>query len=123
LGAILRIVIERSDAMSAANFLSLPKFLPLPRRSRTAARFAGTADLPGRVAAWLGACLERSRQRRRLADLDDGLLKDIGLSRADVARECGRWPWDGAPTARLSGANFGPIRRPSERWSRGDCRA
>jgi uncharacterized protein YjiS (DUF1127 family) len=49
---------------------------------------------------WLGACLERSHQRRQLADLTDELLKDIGLSRADVARECGRWPWDGPPTAK-----------------------
>ena len=108
--------------MSAANFLcplpkflSLPKFLPLSRRSRTAARCAGTADLPGGVAAWLGACLERARQRRQLADLDDGLLKDIGLSRADVERECGRWPWDGPPTPTLGGSSFGAIRRPSER--------
>ena len=108
-------MIERSDAMSAANFLSLPKFLPLSRRSRTATGFAGTADSLRRVAAWLGACLERSHQRRRLADLDDGLLKEIGLSRADVARECGRWPWDGLPTPTLGGSSFGLIRRPSER--------
>jgi uncharacterized protein YjiS (DUF1127 family) len=101
--------------MSAASFLSLPKFLPFSQRSHAAARFAGTADLPGRVAAWLGACLERARQRRQLADLDDGLLKDIGLSRADVARECGRWPWDGLPTPTLGGSSFDLIRRPSER--------
>ena len=81
------------------------------------------ADWLGETVAWFTACLKRSRQRRDLAGLSDELLKDIGLSRADVARECGRWPWDGAPTARLRGASFGSIRRPSERWSRGDCRA
>ena len=54
-------------------------------------------DRLGDALAWLGACLERSRQRRDLAYLSDELLKDIGLSRADVARECCRWPWDGGP--------------------------
>jgi uncharacterized protein YjiS (DUF1127 family) len=74
--------------MDAANFLSPPG------RSRAAARFARATDRLGRVAAWLGAYLERSRQRRALAELDAHLLRDVGLSRADVARECGRWPWD-----------------------------
>jgi uncharacterized protein YjiS (DUF1127 family) len=48
----------------------------------------------GAFAAGLQACIERSRQRRDLSLLNDEQLKDIGLSRADVARECGRWPWD-----------------------------
>jgi uncharacterized protein YjiS (DUF1127 family) len=37
---------------------------------------------------------ELARQRRALAQLDDRMLKDIGLSRADVAREVGRRFWD-----------------------------
>lgn len=34
--------------------------------------------------------LEKQRQRRQLAGLDDHLLKDIGVSRADVWRELHR---------------------------------
>lgn len=36
---------------------------------------------------------ERASQRRRLAELDVRMLKDIGLSRADVARESGKRFW------------------------------
>ncbi|MBT5898065.1 MAG: DUF1127 domain-containing protein [Rhodospirillaceae bacterium] len=35
----------------------------------------------------------RARQRRRLAALDDHLLDDLGLSRADVAAECAKPFW------------------------------
>ena len=45
--------------------------------------------------AWLGLCLMRRRERRALHELTEAQLKDIGLSWADVERECGRWPWDG----------------------------
>ena len=68
-------------------------------------RHSRLPDWLGSIAAWLEACLERSRQRRDLADLNDHLLKDVGLSRADVARECGRWPWEGPPTAKFGGAS------------------
>ena len=37
---------------------------------------------------------ERARQRRRLMELDDRLLKDVGLTRADVARETSKPFWD-----------------------------
>ena len=41
----------------------------------------------------LEAMRERARQRRQLAMLDDRMLKDIGLSRADVAREADKPVW------------------------------
>ena len=47
--------------------------------------------------AWLELCFARRRERRALQRLDDDRLRDIGLSRADVERECQRWPWDGRP--------------------------
>jgi uncharacterized protein YjiS (DUF1127 family) len=37
---------------------------------------------------------ELARQRRALLSLDDHMLKDIGLSRADAAREAARPFWD-----------------------------
>ena len=64
----------------------------------------------GAFAAWLQACIERSRQRRDLSLLSDEQLKDIGLSRTDVARECGRWPWDGPEARRARLATTPPVR-------------
>lgn len=42
---------------------------------------------PSRVLRWL----DRQRQRAALAELDDRLLDDIGVSRAAAAAEAGRW--------------------------------
>ncbi|HEX8164231.1 MAG TPA: DUF1127 domain-containing protein [Beijerinckiaceae bacterium] len=64
----------------------------------------------GAFAAWLQACLERSRQRRDLGLLSDEQLEDIGLSRGDAARECGRWPWDGPEPRRARPVTAPPIR-------------
>ncbi len=36
---------------------------------------------------------DRERQRRHLRELDDRMLKDIGLSRADVAHEADKPFW------------------------------
>lgn len=44
----------------------------------------------GAFATWQ----ERARQRQHLATLDDRLLKDIGLSRVDVARETSKAFWE-----------------------------
>jgi uncharacterized protein YjiS (DUF1127 family) len=38
--------------------------------------------------------LQVRRERRMLAGLSDGMLKDVGLTRADVQRETGRALWD-----------------------------
>ena len=43
---------------------------------------------------WLIHWQDVARQRRRLAELDDRLLRDIGLTRADVERELRRSPWE-----------------------------
>lgn len=50
----------------------------------------------GRFAAFVTWFLEMrslARQRRQLAELNDAQLKDIGVSRADVARELARPFW------------------------------
>lgn len=44
-------------------------------------------NLLTRLIDWLIIGLERQRQRQALAALTDAQLTDIGLSRADVARE------------------------------------
>jgi len=38
-------------------------------------------------------CAERARQRRQLAELDDYMLRDVGLTRADVASEIRKSFW------------------------------
>ena len=51
--------------------------------------------------AWLGRAyeqflvwLERSRQRQHLAMLSDHMLKDVGLTRADVEAEVSKPFWE-----------------------------
>ena len=63
-----------------------------------------------RLAAWLAACSAHNSQRQALSLLTDRELEDVGLSRADVARECGRWPWDGPMLDRLRRATPRPYR-------------
>jgi uncharacterized protein YjiS (DUF1127 family) len=46
-----------------------------------------------RVAAWLRLCRERRCQRYALAELRDDQLLDIGLTAADVRRECAKPFW------------------------------
>ena len=48
--------------------------------------FGGSAD---RALLWA----ERARQRRQLTELDDYMLRDLGLSRADVASESSKPFW------------------------------
>jgi uncharacterized protein YjiS (DUF1127 family) len=60
---------------------------PTPRNLRTPIHPLAAASL--RIAFWIG----RVRQRRALAELDDKMLQDIGITRYDVARECGKPFW------------------------------
>ena len=48
-----------------------------------------TRSLGRRIALWI----ERTRQRQALAGLDDHILRDIGITRVEVARECGKPFW------------------------------
>jgi uncharacterized protein YjiS (DUF1127 family) len=63
-------------------------------RSRTLARAMGAIL---RWTKWLAALppqwAERDRSRRFLSGLDDYMLKDLGLSRADVERETSKSFW------------------------------
>ena len=51
------------------------------------------ADLLGQVARALHAWARAGRERRELGSLDDRMLADIGIGRADVERERGRQVW------------------------------
>lgn len=53
--------------------------------SRTAASTTGTVGL-GRIVRALRRALRRNRGRRQLMALDDRMLADIGISRADILR-------------------------------------
>jgi uncharacterized protein YjiS (DUF1127 family) len=46
-----------------------------------------------RLSEGLFRMMERARERRKLAALDDRLLKDIGLTRSDVEAEISRPFW------------------------------
>ena len=47
------------------------------------------------AAAWSLATtwVARVRQRRALAGLDDAMLRDVGITRVEVARECNKPFW------------------------------
>ena len=46
------------------------------------------------VTKWVRVMLSLTRQRQHLAELEDHLLRDIGLDRRDAEREAGRPIWD-----------------------------
>lgn len=48
------------------------------------------AEAAAKIARWR----QLSRDRAELARLSDDCLRDIGLSRCDVRRECARTFWD-----------------------------
>ncbi len=75
-----------------AHFLSLSRPLGRPVRD-------GLSSLVGRL--WRAAALHR--QRSRLAHLDDRMLRDIGITRAQAAAEAARPTWDVPPGWRSGG--------------------
>jgi len=51
---------------------------------------------PARLLATIRDWVARRRRRRSLtalSELDDHLLKDIGVSRQEAVRECAKWFW------------------------------
>ncbi len=48
----------------------------------------------GHFFSYIQKCFDVARERRQLLSLDDEVLKDIGVSRADAVREAGRSFWN-----------------------------
>lgn len=61
--------------------------------SRPAGRWPGHFDPMHKIFGILVLWHERARQRRRLLQLDDRMLKDIGVSRADAVHEASKPFW------------------------------
>lgn len=59
----------------------------------TTGLIARLAEIVGAVVERLLTWQERATQRYYLAGLDDRMLRDIGLTRADALREYGKLPW------------------------------
>lgn len=71
-------------------------FLPLVPRNGLAQTFAANLvpALFSRAVEAPIAWLDRARDRRQLAALDDASLKDIGVSRADAEHEVSKRFWE-----------------------------
>jgi uncharacterized protein YjiS (DUF1127 family) len=79
-----------SDCLGLDRSAARPDAAPVEREAGRAAAAARPARWLGalivRIAKWLFAALERSRQRRALAALSDHLLQDAGLTRDEFLR-------------------------------------
>ena len=69
---------------------------PLPLTSAASAAPAAPAKRGGWL-AWLTRTLRAIETRRHLTEMDDRMLKDIGITRMDARIEANRSPWDIAP--------------------------
>jgi uncharacterized protein YjiS (DUF1127 family) len=68
---------------------AMPTFdLTLPPQAYSTWRPARPVSF-GLIARWI----ERTRQRQALATLDDRILRDIGITRVEAARECEKPFW------------------------------
>jgi uncharacterized protein YjiS (DUF1127 family) len=72
-----------------------PSIAPSARLTIADRRAAGRSaiDLLPHAAGLLDAWVQRARQRRQLEMLDDRLLRDLGLTRDEVHRECAKPFW------------------------------
>ena len=66
---------------------------PAPAGKETAVHPSFVEACLSRACAWLVRYNQCRRQRMMLCGLDDRLLSDIGLSRADIGSETERYPW------------------------------
>lgn len=55
------------------------------------------AKVPAGWLAWLAEAMRTISTRRRLAQMDDRMLKDIGVTRSEALEEANRAPWDFGP--------------------------
>ena len=79
--------------MKAQGMAILPRLAHLHPGSLSPASVSGRAARPSvwqRIAAWSRV----ARERRRLLDLDEHILKDIGLTPEEAYREASRPFWD-----------------------------
>jgi uncharacterized protein YjiS (DUF1127 family) len=65
--------------MTLRSRLVLPRSHPSPR--------------PASLLGWLRAAMDRARQRHRLAELDERLLRDIGLTQGQAQAESEKPFW------------------------------
>ncbi len=61
--------------------------------TRIAALGLGLGDALGASWVYVRAWIERTRQRHALDDLDERLLRDIGVSRSAAQREIDKYFW------------------------------
>jgi uncharacterized protein YjiS (DUF1127 family) len=70
-----------------------------PNRLRAMLREAARTRRRISLVAVLRRMAEAIRTRRQLAAMDDRMLSDLAISRADALREAARGPWDATPAA------------------------
>jgi uncharacterized protein YjiS (DUF1127 family) len=68
---------------------AIERLQPEPRSSQTSG-LARTFATFGAAMAWLRTAIRRRRGRKQLAQLDEHLLRDIGLTRHDARRGTGK---------------------------------
>ena len=73
--------------MTHADHLSVDQICRCERRVTVSDRIRALARFAGRQVHMLRSWIEWRRQLRALSDLDDRLLKDVGVSRAEALRE------------------------------------